>query len=246
MRQTYNRKKEEKRARWKIKIAEVNSETTFWNLDRRESRKRKKDTTEIKDEDWVRHFKELLGGGEVNEVGDIEVRDWSANDEQEITNEEVMVAIKKLKKNKAAGIDDTGNEVWLYAPKGLIDKLRMLFNKIWMGGKMPEEWRKAIICPIFKAGEREDVKNYRGISLLPSAYKIYATILEKRLNEVVEGKKILPESQAGFRKGRGTIDNIYNLHTLAEQEISKKKGKLFAFFVDLKAAFDLKGQSSQK
>jgi hypothetical protein len=63
-------------------------------------------------------------------------------------------------------------------------------------------------------------------------------ILEERLRKEVEERKALPETQAGFRRGRGTMDNIYILNYVIGKEIQKKGGKVYAFFADLKAAFD--------
>lgn len=61
---------------------------------------------------------------------------------------------------------------------------------------IPKEWRTGIITLLYKRGEQEKVKNYSGISLLCSAYKIYTEILKKKLEKEVEGKDLLSESQA--------------------------------------------------
>lgn len=73
---------------------------------------------------------------------------------------------------------------------------------------------------------------------MPSLYKIYVSILTERLKEEIERKEIVPENQTGFRKGKGTLDNIYIINYLINRQISEKKGKMVALFVDLKAAFD--------
>ena len=104
------------------------------------------------------------------------------------------------------------------------------------GGEIPEEWRKGIISPIHKRGERGEVKNYRGVTLMCTAYKVYATILNAKLKAEVGDK--LEEGQFGFRKGRGTMDAVYVVNYVANRELGKKRGKLYACFVDLKAAFD--------
>lgn len=82
-----------------------------------------------------------------------------------------------------------------------------------------------------------DVRNYRRITLLDTSYKLYAIILKNRLRKEEEKLKILPETQAGFRRGRSCIDKIYVLKTIAEKAKSKK-GNLYTFFADLKIAFD--------
>lgn len=73
---------------------------------------------------------------------------------------------------------------------------------------------------------------------MDTGYKIMAMIIEERLRKETERLAIIPETQARFRKKRSGIDNIYVLKTAAEKEIHRKNGKLFAFFADLKAAFD--------
>lgn len=60
----------------------------------------------------------------------------------------------------------------------------------------------------------------------------------ERLRKEVEKKNILPETQAGFKKGRGTMDNIYVLNHVIQKEIRKKGEKIFGFFMDFKSAFD--------
>ena len=66
--------------------------------------------------------------------------------------------------------------------------------------------------------------NYRGITLLSTAYKLYTEVIRRRLEKQVEEKGLLPEGQAGFRIGRITIDNIYILnHIVQKAKIDKKK-----------------------
>lgn len=59
---------------------------------------------------------------------------------------------------------------------------------------LPEDWRKGLIVPLYKRGDTESVKNYRGVSLLCSAYKIYTEVIRNRMENEVEKKGMLPES----------------------------------------------------
>lgn len=68
-----------------------------------------------------------------------------------------------------------------------------------------------MIVPLYKKGNKEEPKNYRGISLLSTGYKIHMDILRMKLIEELEGKNCLPEGQAGFRSKMSTMDNIYIL-----------------------------------
>jgi len=74
---------------------------------------------------------------------------------------------------------------------------------------------------------------------LCSAYKIFAEII-RRLEEETERRMLLRETQAGFRKGRSTLDNIFVLSHVAQREKNKegRDRKVYAFFADLRAAFD--------
>lgn len=63
-------------------------------------------------------------------------------------------------------------------------------------------------------------------------------VLAGSLEEDLERKRILSETQAGFRKGMGTLDQTYALNYIINRQIGRKAGKLTAVFIDLKAAFD--------
>lgn len=74
-----------------------------------------------------------------------------------------------------------------------------LIRKIWKE-RIPTEWRSSMVVSLYKREDKKRTENYRGISLLCSAYKIYTKILKNRLEEAMEKKEMFPDSQAGFRK----------------------------------------------
>jgi len=92
--------------------------------------------------------------------------------------------------------------------------------------------------PVGKKGEGEKVEDYGEVTLMTSAYKTYVTILAGRIREEVEERRIMPTNQAGFRKGMGTMNNIFTLNYLINKQLSKRKGLFVALFIDLKAVFD--------
>jgi len=167
-------------------------------------------------------------------------KDFERKEEEELSAEEIIEAIKKMKLGKAAGIDGISMEAWRYGDTAVRSGLMDLLRQIWMEGKMSIEWRKNIVVPLYKKGDTEKTENYRGISLLGTAYKMYAEILRKKLEVIVGSKGLLPENQAGFRKGRSTMDNIFILNHIVQREKVKERGenKVYALFIDLKAAFD--------
>ncbi len=89
--------------------------------------------------------------------------------------------------------------------------------------------------PIFKAGNRADADNYRGIALLNITGKVLTRILNDRLMKIAE--QILLEQQAGFRKGRGTTDQIFCVRQIIEKHLEHGKA-LYMAFIDLKKAYD--------
>ena len=76
-------------------------------------------------------------------------------------------------------------------------------------GCFPQTWSNGIITPIHKGGSKEDPKNYRGITLLNTGGKIFASILHSRLSEWLEERCLISESQFGFRRNRSTTDCIF-------------------------------------
>lgn len=105
-----------------------------------------------------------------------------------------------------------------------------------------EKWNKGMIVSIRKKGEGDRVQDYRRVTLMPSFYKVYGMILGERLEKEVEGDRI-SQNQTVFRKGMGTMDNVYVLNYLVSTELNKRKGKM-AFFVDLREEFDFVDRGS--
>lgn len=165
-----------------------------WAYINRERKKRTVCTTDIKIEEWRKYFKDLLEG-EDKYTRVREEKDEMEPEENQISEMEVKKQIKRLKKNKAAGEDNIENEAWMYGNPKIVRRLTEIINKVWRGDSFPERWKEGMISPIFKKGDREKVNNYRGITILMNtAYKIYAMVLERRLKDELESKKIIPEA----------------------------------------------------
>ena len=98
------------------------------------------------------------------------------------TMDEMVRAIKGLKDGKALRGDGTPAEVWKYGGANLSNRLHRWIIKIWEEGHVPQSWKDANIVTIYKKGDRTECGNYRGISLLSAAGKIFARILLNRLS----------------------------------------------------------------
>tara|TARA_B110001454_G_scaffold15635_1_gene14033 strand:+ start:278 stop:3463 length:3186 start_codon:yes stop_codon:yes gene_type:complete len=150
---------------------------------------------------------------------------------------EVRIAIKALSCGKAPGSDAIPAEIFKDGGPALIKNLTELFISIWHAEGVPQDFKDASIVYIYKRkGDRNCCDNYRGISLLSIAGKILARLLLNRLLAHLE-QDLLPESQCGFREGRGTADMIFASRQLQEK-FQEQNRELFSTYVDLTKAFD--------
>ena len=111
-----------------------------------------------------------------------------------------------------------------------------IIQKAWDEREVPEDWKNAIVIPIWKKkGSRKDCSTYRGLSLNSHVGKLYAKILEQRARAKAE--YYLSNAQFGFRKGRGCTDAVFALRQLCERAVEHNRA-LQLVFVDQEKAFD--------
>ncbi|UYV84719.1 hypothetical protein LAZ67_X003190 [Cordylochernes scorpioides] len=156
----------------------------------------------------------------------------------EISITEITREISSQANEKACGADEIPNEALKTLPFEHLFTLKNIFNRIINSGLYPLIWSKSIIHPIFKSGDRDNPSNYRGIALISNLSKLFTSILKLQLRNWIEGRSIIPENQAGFRKGYSCQDHIFTLLSLIQLNNKLERRKLYAFFVDLKKAFD--------
>ena len=121
--------------------------------------------------------------------------------------EELLSALSKLKSGKAGGKTGILPELVSCGGAQLFDRLLVLMQEVWRKGKVVDDWKDAVVVPIPKKGNLQLCDNWRGISLLDIVGKVFARIIQERLQVIAE--HTLPESQCGFRKGRGCVDMIF-------------------------------------
>ncbi len=114
--------------------------------------------------------------------------------------------------------------------------LLIAFNKILLEGYC-ESLSVGIIHALYKGGDYSQFDNYTGITVGSILAKVFAMILESRINQWAETNDLRAKGQAGFRKDFRTTDNLFILCTLIKQASFQKK-KLYTCFVDFKKAFD--------
>ena len=108
--------------------------------------------------------------------------------------------------------------------------------KVWEDKRIPDDWNEVTIIRISKkGGALNDCNNWRGITLLSIPSKILAKIIINRLSNVVDSR--LREEQAGFRKAKGCIDQIFALRNIIEQ-CTEWQRKLYINIVDFEKALE--------
>ena len=113
--------------------------------------------------------------------------------------------------------------------------LHSICQQIWKTQQWPQDWKRSVFIPIPKKGNAKECSNYHTIALISHARKVTLKILQARLQQYVNRE--LPDIQAGFRKGRGTRDQIANIRWIMEKARKFQKNIYFCF-VDYAKAFD--------
>ena len=113
--------------------------------------------------------------------------------------------------------------------------LHSIYQQIWKTQQWPQDWKMSVFIPIPKKGNAKECSNYCTIALISHASKIMLKILLARLHQYVNHD--VPDIQAGFRKGRGTGDQIANIHWIIKKAREFQKN-IYFFFIDYAKAFD--------
>ena len=95
-----------------------------------------------------------------------------------------------------------------------VNALHSICQQIGKTQQWPQDWKRSVFIPISKKGNPKECSNYRIIALISHASKVMLKILQARLQQYVNHE--FPDVQAGFRKGRGTRDQIANIHWIME------------------------------
>ncbi|XP_005853141.1 PREDICTED: uncharacterized protein LOC102257229, partial [Myotis brandtii] len=161
-------------------------------------------------ERWAEHFEQQFNwpSAPLTLSSSTQNVPWSV-DVSPPTETEVSNELRLLKRHKSPGPDELPPALFKDGGPILIKELTSLLQKVWSSEFVPSEWGMADIIPIFKKGLRNVCNNHRGISLLPVASKILASIILRRLSRAREQN--IREEQAGFRPGRGCSDHIFTL-----------------------------------
>jgi hypothetical protein len=178
----------------------------------------------------------------LNPIGEPEIRDYEFGAEtvfefKNVTEKEVMEVINSLKGKSAPGYDLIPTKIIKENSNSLIIPIRYIINLSIHQGLFPDKLKIAKIIPIYKSGPKNELTNYRPISLLATLSKIIEKCVKLQLTEYLSKNDILAMNQFGFQKSKNTNDALFEVTKYIVESV-KLKNKVIMTFLDLAKAFD--------
>ena len=160
--------------------------------------------------------------------------------EPDILECEVQWALGSITMNKASGDDGIPVELFQILKDDAVKVLNLICQQIWKTQQWPQDWKRSVFIPLSKKGNAKECSNYCTIALISHASKVMLKILQVRLQRYVNCE--LPDIQAGFRKGRGTRDQIANICWIIKKAKEFQKN-LYSCFIDYANASNCVGHN---
>ena len=155
--------------------------------------------------------------------------------EPDILECEVKWALGGTAVNKASGWDGIPVELFKTLKDDAIKALHSICQQIWKTQQQPQDWKRSILIPLPKKGSTKECANQPAIAVISYASKVVLKILHARLQHYVNQE--LPDVEPRFLKGRGTRDQIVNIHWIIEKAREFQKNT-YLCFTDYAKAFD--------
>ena len=145
------------------------------------------------------------------------------------------MALGSISKNTASGGDRIPAELFQNLKDDSVKVLPSICQHIWKTQQWPQDWKKSVFITIKKKGNAKECSNYHTIAPMSHTSKAMLKILQARLQQYVNRE--LPDVQSGFRKGRGTRDQIAHIHWIIKKAREFLKNIYFCS-IDYAKAFD--------
>ena len=153
----------------------------------------------------------------------------------EVTQRMVLAAISKLKNSFSPGPDGIPAAMYRRCAAVLAHPLCSIFNSSFEQRKFPKIWKQSVLFPVFKSGDKRNVRNYRGITNLSAASKLFEIIVSQNILNAM--KCYISPNQHGFMPGRSVATNLLNFTSTCFMQL-ESKAQVDVVYTDLKAAFD--------
>ena len=144
--------------------------------------------------------------------------------EPDILECEVKWVLETITTNKASGGDGIPVELFQILKDDAVKVLHAICQQIWKTQQWPQDWKRSVFIPVPKKGNAKEGSNYCTIALISHTSKVMLKILQARLQQYVDPE--LPDVQAGFRKDKGTRDQIVNIHCIIVKARNSRKQHL--------------------
>lgn len=155
--------------------------------------------------------------------------------EKLVTRADIENALKKIKPNKAIGPDGIPAYIFKGCAEHLLSPLQFLFNLVIKTSIYPDKWKVAKVIPIYKNGIRQDIRNYRPISIVCAVSKIFEVIIFEILYSEVAAK--LSPNQHGFLPKKSTFTNLACFSQYIHNALNNKT-QVDVIYTDMEKAFD--------
>ena len=157
---------------------------------------------------------------------------------RKISVPEITKTLQKCKNRSAPGEDQISYLILKNLDREQLSNIALIYNSCLKTGYFPMAWKQAKVVMLPKPGkDLTKPTSYRPISLLPAIGKVFERITASRLSTFLEKANYFDENQAGFRKNRSTLDQIFKLSQSVSTALKKHK-KAVGVFLDVEKAFD--------
>ena len=147
--------------------------------------------------------------------------------EPDILECEVKWALGSITMNKASGGDGIPVEFFQILKDDAVNVLHSIYQQIWKTQQWPQDWKRSVFIPTPKKGNAKECSNYHTVAFISHVSKVMLKILQARLQQYVNRE--LPDVQAGFRKGRGTRDQIAKIRWIIKKAREFQRNIYFCF-----------------
>ena len=163
---------------------------------------------------------------------------YSISDIQ-LNDDEILKLIRNLDVNKSHGHDGISSRILRLCDSSIVKPLKLIFTNSLTNSTFPSSWKKANIIPIHKKDEKNNLKNYRPISVLPTCGKLFEKLIYNSLYHYLEHNKILNLNQSGFRSGDSCINQLISItHNIFKSFDANPSLEVRGVFLDISKAFD--------